>query len=687
MNLQPLLAPNSVAIVGASNREGSLGYSTVEMIKKVGYEGEVYPINPRYDEILGYKVYPDLESIGKPVDTVVLSLAARRVEEQVDLVIKNKAKSLIIFANCVLEDDTTPVLEDRIMEKLEKANIPVLGHNAMGYYNHDKNLRICGFDAPDADMKGNVAFISQSGSVFSTLGHNEPQLEFNFMIATGTGHITSLADYMMFALEQETTKVLGIYMESVRKPEKFIEALELAAKKKIPVVAMKVGKSELGAEFAKSHTGGLAGDDDSIQAVFDHYGVIRPETFDEMANTLLLFSYYDEIPEGKLVAIADSGGERNLLADEADEIDLEYAEFSQETTEKLQAEQEYGQDAANPLDPWGTGIDFEKIFAESMKVMINDDNAAIGIISQDLRDGYFLSDGATDALGEAKKVSDKPLAFMTNFSGTRRNELTKKVNDMGMPVLIGTRPGLKAVKNFLSFRDFKLEERTSEEFTLSEESKELLENNEVLQEADSMGILKELGFPINESFEINSKEDLKEEKDKIKFPAVLKTAEEGILHKADVGGVVLNISDYEELEAKYDDMSSRLGNKTIVTEMVEFDSEIILGMKLDPIFGPMIIVGAGGIYTELLKDRVILLPRTSREEVIKKLKTLQTYELLTGYRGSKSVNMEKLVDTILKFQDIAQYLSQWIGEIDINPVALKEDTIVALDALMISKEK
>lgn len=685
MNLQPLLAPNSVAIVGASNREGSLGYSTVEMIKKVGYKGEVYLINPRYDEILGYKVYPDLESIGKPVDTVVLALAARRVEDQVDLVIKNKARSLIIFANCVMEDDTTPNLEERIMEKLEKANIPVLGHNAMGYYNHDKNLRICGFDAPDEDMKGNIALISQSGSVFSTLGHNEPQLQFNFLLATGTGNVTSLADYMIFALEQETTKVLGIYMESVRKPDRFVEALELAAKKRIPIVAMKVGKSELGAKFAQSHTGGLAGDDDSIQAIFDHYGVIRTETFDEMANTLLLFSYYDEIPKGDLVAIADSGGERNLLADEADEINLNYAKFSEETTKKLQAEQEYGQDAANPLDPWGTGIDFDKIFAESMKIMINDDNAAIGIISQDLRDGYYLSEGAIYALGEAKKASNKPLAFMTNFSGTRRKEFTKRVNSLSMPVLIGTRPGLKSIKNFLEFRDFELEEKSNREFNLSKESIKLLEDNEVLQEFDSMEILKELGFPINESLAISSKEDLEKQKDKIKYPAVLKTAKEGILHKADVGGVVLNIKNYEELKGHYDDMSNRLGGNVIVSEMVEFNNELIFGMKTDPTFGPMVVVGAGGIYTEVLRDTIILLPQTSRKEVIKKLEDLKTYKLLTGYRGSKPVDIEKLVEIIMKFQDISKYLSQWVSEIDINPVALNGDNIVALDSLIIIK--
>lgn len=684
MDLKPLLSPNSVAIIGASNREGSLGYDTVRMIKKGGYKGEVYPINPKYDEILGYDVYPDLESIGKPVDTVVLCIAAKRVEEQVDIAIKANAKSLVIFANCVLEGDTTPKLEDRIIEKCKKANIPLMGHNAMGFYNNDIGLRVCGFEAPDEGVKGNISLISQSGSVFSTIGHNEPQLKFNLMVATGTGQVTSLSDYMLYALEQETTKVLGIYMESVRKPDKFKQALELAAKKRIPVVAMKVGKSELGAKFAKSHTGGMAGDDDAIQAVFDHYGVIRVDSLCEMANTLLLFSYYPEIPKGGLVAIADSGGERNLLADDAESIGLEFAKLSSQTMEDLQEIQEYGQEASNPLDPWGTGIDFEKIFGSSLGVMLNDDNAALGVISQDLRDEYYLSEGCVQALKQGKDESQKPVAFLTNFSGTRRAKLTKTINDtVSAPVLMETKPALKSIKNLFYFRDFKFNENKNKELKLSKENMELIKNKPVLQEEESMSILKELGFPVNESIKISSKDDLEKNKPKIKYPTVLKTAVDGILHKADVGGVKLNIKSYEELEEAYLDMSSRLGGECLITPMVDFDVELIFGMKNDPTFGPLAIIGAGGIYTELLNDKIVLLPESSREEILEKLQTLKTYKLLTGYRGSKPVNMKKLVDTIMDFCQVANYLGQWVKEIDINPVAISGDNIVALDSLIV----
>lgn len=682
MNLNSLLAPKSVALIGASNKPGSLGHDMVQMIKRGSYSGNIYPINPKYDEVCGIKCYPDLESIGETVDLAVFCVAAKRLPEQIDIAVNNGVRSLTIFANCVVEGDEG--FEDRIVEQCLSAGIPVLGHNAMGYYNNDLDLRICGFEAPDEGVRGNISIISQSGSVFSTICHNEPQLKFNLAVATGTGHITSLEDYMIYALNQETTKVLAVYMESSRKPDIFVKALELAKDKKIPVVLMKVGKSELGAEFAKSHTGGLAGDDDAIQAVLDHYGVVRVDSLDEMANTLAIFSFFPNIPEkGGLVAIADSGGERNLLADDAEDVGMEYAVLSDETMEKLEDIQEYGQHASNPLDPWGTGIDFEKIFGDSMSCMLRDENAAIGLMSQDLRDGYYLSEGCIQALKQGHDETGKPVVFLTNFGGIRRKELTERINAIPAPVLTGTKTALKAVRNYLEFRDFEFESASAEKLEVNDEAAELIKSSSVLKETESMKVLESFGFPVAKATEVNSFEDLEAKKEMYQYPLVLKTAEEGILHKADVGGVKLRISNFEQLKDAYSDMSQRLGKKCIVAPMISFDSEIILGMKNDATFGPMVIVGAGGIYTELLKDRIVILPDASEKEIRKKLAELKTYRLLTGFRGSEKADIDLLVDVILRFCRIVKTLSGEISEIDVNPVAIKGNMILALDALMI----
>lgn len=684
-----LLAPKSVALIGASNREGTLGYNLIQMIAQGNYEGGTYAINPKYPEICGIKCYPDLQAIGRPVDMAVLCVNAKRVQEQAQICIDAGVKALTVFANCILEEevDKNDKLEDRLIAMCLDNGIPLLGHNAMGYYNNDIGLRICGFIAPDANITGNIALCTQSGSVLSTICHNEPQLTFNFSVATGTGQVTSLEDYMLYALEIPSTKVLGVYMESVRKPDSFISALKLAREKRIPVVLMKVGKSALGAKFAQSHTGGLAGKDDVYDAIFEHYGVIRCQNLQEMANTLLLFSTHPQVPAGGLVAIADSGGERNLLADVAEDIGLNFAALSEQTMKKLSGIQEHTQEAANPLDPWGTGIDFEKIFEDSLIAMLEDGQAAIGLFSQDLRDGYFLSQGMVDALKSVAARQGKPIVFMTNLSGVRRSDLTSQLAESKIPVLAGTQESLLAVRNWFAFRDHDIAPIVPESLSLPDEFISLLETEQPIGERDSLAILSKLGISSLPITAISNSGDLAANKSNYVFPVVLKTAVEGILHKKDVGGVVLNIADYDALASAYTVMAGKLGPQAVVAPMFSYEAELIFGMITDPAFGPVVVVGAGGIYTEMLKDSIVLLPTAGEREIRRKLEALKTYPLLTGIRGSKPADIDAVVSEIRKFCAIAVYLSKWVGELDINPVAVSGSRLLALDALIIPKKQ
>ncbi len=665
---------------------GSLGYDTVEMMLRSGFRGDIYPVNPRYNKILGLACYPSLPAIGKTVDLTVLCVAAKRLEEQVREAIAANTKALIITANAVLKDDTSPCLEDRIAALCIDADIPVCGPNAMGFYNNDISLRACGFSAPDEGVSGNIAFITQSGSVFSTLAHNDPQLKFNLAITTGRETVTTLAEYMDHALEQTSTKVIGIYLETIRKPSLFKAALRKAAEKQIPVVAMKVGRSELGARFALSHSGGLAGDDDALQAVFDRYGVIRTKSLDELANTLLLHSRYSEIPPGGLVAIADSGGERNLLADVAEHVGITFAKLSEATMVKLGAIQEYGQEADNPLDPWGTGLDFERIFGQSMAVMMADDNAAIGVLSQDLRDGYFLTEGCLQAIDIALAETDKPLVCMTNFSGIRRGETTKALSDRGIPVLAGTRDALHAVRNFLDYRDYEYRTERSPKAIHIDEIEEL-GNGSVLQEYEALSLLARAGISTVTSHLITNKSELELVACEIEYPVVLKTATHGILHKSDVDGVVLDINDFDSLIRAYDRMSEKLGCRALVQPMIPKDRELILGMKTDDTFGALIIVGAGGTLAEYIRDRFTILPDAPKEEIVDKIERMRLYPILKGVRGAEPVKLDALLDTISKFGCLCQSLNGMVQEIDINPLHVSADGAVALDALIVGSKQ
>ena len=456
MNLEPLLNPKSIAVIGASARKGSLGYEVLTMIRSLGYAGELHPVNPGYESIDDLKCHKTLDDIGKTVDLAYILLSAKRLEEQVDAVIRNGARAMIIVPNAVLEHDIHPPLAMRIREKVVEAGIPTMGDNAMGFYNYDIRLKACAFRSPADKSIGGITFISQSGSLFSSICHNDTQLKFNLAITTGKEMNVNVADYILYALKQPTTKVIGIYMETVRSPDRFRAALHKAAEKKVPIVVLKSGKSELGARFTVSHSGGEAGDDDVFNDMLRHYGVMRVDSIDEFANLLMLLSFHPIIPEGKAAVIADSGGERNLIADIADAIHFEFAEYSADTLQRLQEVQEFGQEAANPLDPWGTGIDYEITVANSLKVILGDGNSALGVLSLDLRDDNFMVNQYIDALQLALPEVSKPVVFMTNYTGIRRAESTAHFNDMGIPVLCGTRDSLKAINHWLSHKNFKL---------------------------------------------------------------------------------------------------------------------------------------------------------------------------------------------------------------------------------------
>ena len=682
MDLTPLLTPSSIAIVGASAREGSIGYELLEMIKVSGYDGNLYPVNPRYSDIAGQICYKSIENIGKPIDLAMFVISALRLEQQVDIALQAGVRSMVITPNAVFEGDTQPLLAERIKRKINDAGIPVSGHNSMGFYNNDFNLRACGFRAPKISGRGPIAFISQSGSVFSAITHNDPQLKFNLSINTGTELNVTVADYILYALKQPTTKVIGMFIEAVRDPERFEQALQQAAESRIPVVVLKVGKSELGAKYTISHSGGLAGNDDAFNAVLRHYGAIRVHSMDELANTLMLFSHFPEVPAGDIAMIADSGGERSMLADEAASLGLNFASLSSQTMAELADLQEFGQEASNPLDPWGTGNNFENILRESLAVMTGDKNSAIGILSLDIRDDNFMVASCISALRHTRETVDKPVIHMTNYTGVRRSKTTEVLNSFGVPVLCGTRPTLRAVRNWLNFRDFSFQLQvrrcTSSVIFKSDEP--------VLQENDALQLLKSFGLPTVDCIPVQSEDDVFRLIESLEFPVVLKTIQSGLVHNSDRNGVVLNITDEHSLIAEYRSMAERIGETALVQPMMTVDYELILGMKTDEIFGPVVIVGTGGIFAEQMNDRFVILPTAGTREIHERLQKLSAYRLLKGVRGKQATDMNALVDTIEHFCRMIQTYGNTLREVDINPLAISQSRPIALDALIVRSD-
>ena len=288
-SLDPLLRPKSVAILGASKTEDSVGQWALKNLIKGGYKGAIYPINPSYDSIQGISCFKSVSQLPETPDLAIFAVSDHRIEALFDEIIEAKISAAVIFSSLVVDNDKAPTLKERIQEKIRNSGILVCGANGMGFYNVRDSMWACGFDSSDHKPIGNVSLISHSGSGMSGILDCEDRLRFNFAVSTGNELSVTMDQYLNFVLDLPETKAVGLFIETARNPNGFIAALQKAKEKKIPIVALKVGKTEKSAKLTVSHSGAIAGDDDTYDALFDLYGVQRVRDTEELVASLILF--------------------------------------------------------------------------------------------------------------------------------------------------------------------------------------------------------------------------------------------------------------------------------------------------------------------------------------------------------------------------------------------------------------
>ena len=668
--LDPLLAPRSLALVGASARLDTPGNDMVRMARIAGYDGRIYPINPNYDSIEGLRCYPSLDALPETVDHAVLSVANHRLEAALDDAIRHGAKAATIFASGVLVPDDDPPLARRIGEKARAADMALCGGNCMGFYNLTAGLRVAGFPSA-ADMKpGGIAFIAQSGSAFGALAHNDRRLKFNLVVSSGGEWATTAADYLDWALAQDSTRVIALFLESVRDPEGFVAGLAKAAERRIPVVVLKIGRTEAAAAMAISHTGAVAGNDAAYEAVFQRYGVIRVTTLDEMAATLLVLSHPKPLGSGTLAAMHDSGGEREMVADIASDIGVPYAEISEATRTTLAKNLDPGLDPVNPLDAWGTGADYQNQFEACMRALLDDPASAMGVLFVDVRDEYYLSAGYAAAMRRVAERCSKPLCIATNYSMVLHEKLALEMTEAGIPVLDGTREALLAVRHAFEFRDFRL----APAVPVAAKPR---------SEKDALELLADYGIRTTVRQVVGSCDAAVRAADAMGYPVVLKTAEPHIAHKTEVGGVYLNLRDAVAVAAAYDNTAARLGPLVAIECMAPSGIEIAIGAINDPQFGPYVMVAAGGVLIELLADRAVALAPIDAATARRLIEGLKVHRLLAGWRGAPPADIDALAECMARVSLLAAEHRDNIAEIDVNPVIVHAEGCVAVDALIV----
>lgn len=688
--LDRLLSPRSIAIVGASERAGSIAAITHRQLTQCGFAGLVYSVNPRYPILHGETCYPGLASLPETPDLVVYAISGLGLEQSFDEAIELGIGGAVIYAANYIDGDSEPRLTERLRRKAAAAGIPVCGGNSMGFYNYDQRIMVS-FDAPPAGRPGgHIALISHSGSGMTYLANNDARFCFNYVIASGQETHASVGHYMDYLLQQPSTRVIAILLETVRDVPAFVAALERSRELSIPVVITSLGRTEKSARLARSHSGAIVGDHAAFAALCRRHGAILCRDTDEMIVTAMLFAAGCKVNGGALASMLDSGGMREQMIDLAEEIGVEFAEITPQTTAILRAHLEPGLEAVNPMDGMGAlGRNSMQTFLACGKALLDDENTGLLSFEFEFRDGFSHYPELLDVTRELAAYGDKPVVLVNSCSFTSVDRTAVEFTRQGIPVLNGIDICLRALRNLMGYRHG---QAAAGEFTvhpgferarIDRWRKRLFEEGD-LGEIEALNLMSDFGLPAVDFAIAESWEELSVAVEDFGWPLVLKTAAPGIAHKSDRDGVRLGIADPLALEAAFRDLAARLGPRVVAMPMVAAGVEVALGMKNDAQYGPLVIVACGGVLIELLAERAFRLAPVDEVEAAAMIDETRLARLLAGVRGGPAVDRVALENLIARFSALALAFADCIVEIDLNPVIVNRNGCRIVDALVVS---
>jgi acyl-CoA synthetase (NDP forming) len=686
-----MLEARSVAVVGASVKEGSLGRQMMLELERGGYEGAIFPVNPGYDEVLGHRCFASLGEVPEPVDLAILGVANQRIERAMREAAEAGVGSVLTFSSLFEEappEPELPPLAERIAIIAREHGMALCGGNGMGFVNTEARLRATGFPTPDEMPPGPVTFLSHSGSAFAAFAFNDRGIAFNLIVSSGHEIMTTMDEYLAYALDLESTKVVALVLETVRCPEDFMAGLAKAAERTVPVFALKVGRTEGSKEMVVAHSGALAGEHGAYEAVFDAYGVHECRDLEEMADAIELFSNPRRVVGGAGIAsLHDSGGERALFVDLAADLGIPLARISDATRERIDAVLDPGLVAENPLDAWGTGIDADRIYVESFLALHDDpETAAVAFVVDLTRQGEPYEEGYLRVAQEVFDATTKPFCLVSNLPAAIARDEVEHLRAAGIPVLEGTVSGLRALKHLLddsAFRRRPPRVPSVPPAGTGEGWHERLRSGPV-GELEAYALLADYGVPVVDARPAASAAEAVAAAREIGHPVALKTAAPGVQHKTEADGVRLGLEDDDAVRSAYEDLAGRLGPEVLVSAMAPPGVEVALGIVRDPTFGPLVLVAAGGVLVEVIHDRKLALPPIDEDAARRLIDGLAMRPLLDGVRGAPPADVGALAHTVSRLSVLAVELGDQIAELDINPVIVTPQGCVAVDVLVVT---
>lgn len=691
--LHAFFYPDTVAVIGASASPGKVGHTIVSNMIEAGYKGKLYPVNPKATEIQGLAVVNDISELPHGLDLGVISVPRQFVIPSLKALAEIGTKSAIVITAGFKEVGKDGYhLEQEIVELCAKSGMALLGPNCLGMMNTATGVNAS--FAAGQPTPGSIAFFSQSGALCVAildwaLGEN---VGFSKFISLGNKAVIDEADMLEYLNSDEDTKVILGYIENVEHGEAFLKQARKASMNK-PVIMIKSGTTAAGAKAASSHTGAIAGSDQTYTAAFHQSGVIRVADVATLFNLAQAFSS-QPLPKGpNLAVVTNSGGPGILTADTADRSSLSMAALSQKTIQRLQEFLPSYAAFYNPVD------------------IIGDADAAryrktLGVVSEDPMVHSILVMLTPTATVEIEKTAEavihtarkcgKPV-FACFMGKTRIAKARAMLMEAGIPCYSFPEPAVKSIEAMYEFYLWK--NRPEPKYAEVERDLDMAmqvigehekRNQSEIVEFQAQEVLKAYGLPTPKTILARSSDEAVAAAEEIGYPVVLKIASPDISHKSDVGGVRVNLRDADEVMRTFKDITARAQRMRqdayiagcLVQEMAPAGvREVIIGFKRDEQFGPMLMFGLGGIYVEIMKDISFKLAPLSRQDAFEIVREIKSYMLLKGLRGEQPVNFTALEEIIMTMSQMALDLPQ-VWEAEFNPVLVNHERAIVADVRM-----
>ena len=678
------LSPKSIAIIGASDKEGSVGRAITNNIMK-GYKGTIYPISPTRETVFGKKAYKSVLDVPGKVDLAVVVTKNTIVPSVLEECGKKKLRGAIVITAGFKEvDEEGAKLEQKLKDIAKKYKLQIIGPNCLGVMNLEPKTMMNSTFLKITPKSGEIALVSQSGAICAALVEDASAqgIGFSAVISMGNKADMSEIDILKMLAEHKQTKVIVIYLEDMGNGQEFLRVCkDITRKKKKPVLVLKSGRSPEGAKAAMSHTGALMGSDEIYDALLKQSGAIRVDTMEELFDYATAFSKQPLPMNGDLVIVSNAGGPAIISTDACSKLGIKMAKI-EEIRKKIDAVIPPWGSSRNPVDIVGDA-DFKR-FENVLNEVLKHKNVG-SVISMCTPSATLNYDKLAEVIvSMSKKYKKTMLASLMGLDeGITNREILAKGD---VPYYTYAEGSIRALKAMLTFTNWvKNSPGKITKFNVKKNTvKKILDNakkekRSALLEEEGQEILRAYGFPLPASKLAKSKKEAVAASKKIGYPVVLKIASPQIIHKSDAGGVKVNLQNAKDVENAFDTIikNAKKYNKkadikgVLVVEMVKGGKEMIIGSKLEPGFGPVVMLGMGGIYVEVLKDVTFKLAPMTNIEADDMISSIKTKKILEGVRGEKPSDIKKLSECIQRLSQLVSDFNE-IKELDMNPVLVME---------------